>query len=227
MIMKKFILALLILLPLSAFASSDSINIDIPASYACGSQPILIQGTANVQGLRKVRVYLDNQVISDKFQHSNTWSAGTRTLGVGTHTIKAQVRRLILNWMITAQDEITFTINPCDTGTIDPATTTPPIIDPATTTPPVVDPATTTPPVVCDEGYTLIGDSCEQVIVQPGIIEVSNGSGSSGFASVCTYVFTYSKDCAYTEDDRIRFAFDENFRESILRPWRNIVFGVK
>jgi hypothetical protein len=253
--MKKYLLALALLAPLFSFASSDNIAIN-PISVGCGEQNVTITGTATyLQPLRKVRVYLDDVVVYNRHHDHSNWNAGTFTLPVGTHTVKAQVRRLILGWVVVAQDTKTFTIEACPVipdpivcpeGQILEGETCVDVV-----VPPVVceegfvlEEDTCVPeiiPITCEEGYHLEGDACiidelppvepEPPIIIPSTAPVTavSSSGCQGYMSPCEYIRAYDPDttCVWSEELRMRFAWDEAFRESILRPWRLVIFGNK
>jgi hypothetical protein len=72
-------------------------------------------------------------------------------------------------------------------------------------------------------------DQCIAIpVVEKPVLSHSraSGSGSRGYMSPCEYIKVYSSEkCNYSEDLRVRFALDNNYRESILAKWRMVIFG--
>lgn len=48
-----------------------------------------------------------------------------------------------------------------------------------------------------------------------------------GYSNICTYVSVYQKVCKDSDYSTYRFAFDDNYRETILAPWRFVIFHGK
>jgi hypothetical protein len=55
---------------------------------------------------------------------------------------------------------------------------------------------------------------------------VSSGSHSGGYMSPCMYIKVFSDmPCVWSQELATKFGTDQDFRESILIPWRTIIFG--
>ena len=81
-----------------------------------------------------------------------------------------------------------------------------------------------TPAVYEDQCFDLPPDPVTPPVVTSN---QSSGSRSMGYMHPCGYLKVYSDlPCNYLDTEmRARFGWDENYRESILRPWRVIIFG--
>lgn len=81
-----------------------------------------------------------------------------------------------------------------------------------------------TPAVYEDQCFDKPVEPPTPVIISAPV--VSSG-GASGYMSPCEYIRVYdpATTCVWSEELRIKFALDETYRESILRPWRAVIFG--
>lgn len=65
------------------------------------------------------------------------------------------------------------------------------------------------------------------VVAGTSIGSVNSSSQSGGYMAVCSYVLVYQATCNPDDYSQMRFAFDQAYRESILIPWRFVIFGGK
>ena len=233
--MKKIILAFVIFFsPLFVFGAVDSVHINPITIPTCGVQSqIILSGVATrSSGQRTLSIRLDDIEKLVQTPVLSTWTKTIYNVSVGNHIARAIIFFDYNENSIRAQDSVTFTVPSCDP--IPPVVDMCPNIDGQQdavptgfvldgsncvpiTIPPIEPPATSTDP---------ISSSTDPIITPTATVSVDE-SHSVGFMSPCEYIRVYDPltDCVYSEALRMKFAFDEDYRESILAPWRKVIFG--